>query len=71
MTAETAADRLRVALDLYEVGESMMRARLRRERPAAREDEIDAEIRAWLHRRPGAEHGDFPGPPSDRLLPGR
>lgn len=71
MVSETAAERLRAALDLYEVGESMMRARLWRERPGAEPDEIDAAIRAWLQRRPGAEHGDFPGPPSGRPFPGR
>lgn len=61
------ARRLRTALDLYEVGERMQRARLRRTRPDATAEEIDAEIRAWLRRRAGAEHGDFPGPPSPRF----
>jgi L-rhamnose isomerase len=61
------ARRLRTALDLYEVGERMQRARLRRTRPDATAEEIDVEIRAWLRRRAGAEHGDFPGPPSPRF----
>jgi len=62
------ADRFRVALDLYEVGETMLRQRLRRERPDASAQDIDAAIAAWLQRRPGAEHGDHPGPPSARQL---
>jgi hypothetical protein len=61
------ARRLRTALDLYEGGERMQRARLRRTRPDATAEEIDVEIRAWLRRRAGAEHGDFPGPPSRRF----
>jgi Rv0078B-related antitoxin len=65
---EPAAARLRAALDLFEVGEAMMRCRLARERPDADEAEIAAEIAAWLQRRPGAEFGDFPGPASTRRL---
>ncbi|MGH3909145.1 MAG: hypothetical protein ACRDTE_33955 [Pseudonocardiaceae bacterium] len=62
------ADRFRVALELYEVGENMLRQRLRRERPGASAQDIDAAIAAWLQRRSGAEHGDHPGPPSSRHL---
>jgi Rv0078B-related antitoxin len=65
---ESPATRLRAALDLFEVGEAMLRCRLRRERPDADETEITAEINSWLHRRPGAEFGDFPGPASKRQL---
>lgn len=61
-------DRFRATLELYEVGENMLRQRLRRERPAASAQDIDDEIAAWLRRRPGAEHGDHPGPPSSRRL---
>ncbi|MPZ65254.1 MAG: hypothetical protein GEU83_06950 [Pseudonocardiaceae bacterium] len=64
---EGVARRLRTALDLYEVGERMYRTRLRRIRPEASAAEIDAEIRTWLGHRPGAEFGDFPGPPSRRF----
>ncbi|MDN5929864.1 MAG: hypothetical protein L0I24_02125 [Pseudonocardia sp.] len=71
MSSESPAERMRTALDLYEVGEGMMRARLRRERPDADDAEIDAAILAWLQHRPGAEFGDFPGPASTRRLPGR
>ncbi len=66
--ASTVAARIRAALDLYEVGENMLRQRLQRERPEASVQEIDAAIAAWLQRRPGAEHGDHPGPPSSRQL---
>lgn len=66
-TPETMARRMRVALDMYEVGEQMLRQRLRRERLAATEAEIDAEVTAWRLRRPGAELGDSAGVPSQRL----
>ncbi|MDQ3886126.1 MAG: hypothetical protein M3308_03710 [Actinomycetota bacterium] len=62
------ADRFRIALELYDVGENMLRQRLRRERPEASAEDIDAAIAAWLQRRSGAEHGDHPGPPSSRQL---
>jgi hypothetical protein len=45
----------------------MQRQRLRREHPDLTEHEIDAALRAWLHERPGAEHGDADGPPSERF----
>lgn len=65
--ALTAAQRLLIALDLYEVGEQMQRQRLLRSVPHANEDDVDSELRAWLHHRPGAEHGDYPGPRSQRF----
>jgi len=68
MPVSDVVARLRVALELYEVGEKMLRQRLRRENPGASGEQIDAEIAAWLRRRPGAEHGDHPGPPSLRRL---
>ncbi|MGQ0773855.1 MAG: hypothetical protein ACT4NY_05475 [Pseudonocardiales bacterium] len=68
MPGSQVADRFRAALELYEVGEHMLRQRLRRERPDASAQDIDAKIAAWLQRRPGAEHGDHPGPPSARQL---
>jgi hypothetical protein len=49
---------------MNEMGVRMQRTRLRRTQPEASEDEIEAEVCAWLRRRPAAEHGDFPGPPS-------
>jgi hypothetical protein len=67
MSDTAAAERLRLALDMHELGVDMQRTRLRRTHPEASEEQIEAEVRAWLRRRPGAEHGDFPGPPSDRF----
>jgi hypothetical protein len=60
-------DGLRTALDLYEVGEGMMRQQLRRR--LGDEDAACAALTAWRHRRPGAEHGDSPGRPSARFDP--
>lgn len=68
VSASQVADRFRAALELYEVGENMLRQRLQRERPEASAQDIDAAIAAWLQRRSGAEHGDHPGPPSARQL---
>ena len=60
---EAMAARLRTAFDLCELGESVHRAQLRREHPAATDDEIEALLIAWLETRPGAEHGDACGRP--------
>ena len=70
MSEESAADRLRAALDLYEVGEAMVRQRMRREFPDDGDTLIERRVTEWLLRRPGAEHGDFPGPPN-RIPSGR
>lgn len=56
------ANRLRQAFDLFEAGLSMKRAQLRRDRPSASDDEIEAAVLAWLATRDGAEHGDAEGP---------
>lgn len=61
--AEQVAERFRVALELYELGEQMLRQKLRRQRPEADEAEIDEQVSAWLRRRPGAELGDAEGRP--------
>lgn len=66
---DAMAIRLRTALDLYELGESIRRAQLRREHPDATDEEIETLLVAWLQERPGAEHGDswgrpIPWPPS-------
>lgn len=53
-------ENLRVALDLLDDAEQLLRQRLRRT-TAMSEDEIEARVLAWLHERPGAEHGDAPG----------
>lgn len=67
MTELGVGRRLQIALDMYELGEQMQRARLRRERQDASSEEIEAEIRAWRLRRPGAPHGDAVGRPSRRF----
>jgi len=58
---ELIAARFRTTLDLFEVGEAMLRQKLRRKFPQATEPEIEAHVREWLERRPGAEHGDGVG----------
>lgn len=55
--------RMEVAFDLYQTSEEIMRQNLRRRDPAATEEEIEAGIRAWLSKRPGAELGDGVGRP--------
>jgi hypothetical protein len=61
---ESPAQRLRVALDLFEFGTDMMRQKLRRDAPEATEEEIQTRFIAWLQERPGAEHGDSVGRPA-------
>jgi hypothetical protein len=59
--AAIAAEKLRIALDMFSLGESFMRQNLRRAFPLASDTEIDEKIQAWLLERPGAEDGDAPG----------
>jgi hypothetical protein len=61
------AERFRVTLDLFDLGVQMYRQRMRREHPQYDEEAIEAEVQAWLFRRPGAEFGDCPGLPSSRF----
>lgn len=58
---ETPGDRLRIALEMADAGIEMMRLNLRRSHPQASVEEIEGLLVAWLHRRPGATHGDCPG----------
>ena len=58
---ESAAARLRVALELFEAGLEMKRQKLRRDHPDLTGDEIEARVAAWLRERPGAEFGDAEG----------
>ncbi|MDT5028226.1 MAG: hypothetical protein QOE61_4652 [Micromonosporaceae bacterium] len=67
MSDSPAARRLRFALDMYEFGEQMQRARLHRINPEASEADIDAAVASWLCTRPGAPLGDAPGRPSRRF----
>jgi len=60
---ESAARRLRLALDLFRVGEQLMRQRLRREHPDLSAQEIEHRLANWLRERPGAPFGDYPGVP--------
>ena len=59
----TPGQNLELAFELYQAGEDMMRARLRREHPDESEVAIEERLRAWLSERPGAEHGDAVGRP--------
>jgi len=61
------AERLRTALDMFGLGESILREKLRRDHPDASSAEIEAMVDEWLSRHPGAEHGDAAGIP--RKLP--
>ncbi|MBL4684562.1 MAG: hypothetical protein JKY37_08240 [Nannocystaceae bacterium] len=63
-TVSTASQRLQIALELAEMAEQMMRQNLRRANPEASDGEIERLLVAWLHTRPGAEHGDACGRPS-------
>jgi hypothetical protein len=56
-----AAERFRIALELYDLGERMLRQKLRRRHPEASGGQIDALVADWLERRPGAEGGDAEG----------
>lgn len=56
-----AAEHLEDALELADLAERMVRARLRREHPEWGDDELDERVLGWLHERPGAEHGDAEG----------
>ncbi|MGP3914135.1 hypothetical protein [Nonomuraea sp. 10N515B] len=67
MAEETAGQRLRLALEMFEFGERMQRARLRRMRPTATDKEIDDAVQRWLLDRPGAPLGDAPGRQSRRF----
>jgi len=58
-----AGQRLLLALDLFAVGEDLMRQRLRRQHPELSPDEIERRLVEWLRERPGAEFGDSPGRP--------
>jgi len=58
---EACGQRLRLALDLYEMGEKIMREGLKRRHADASPSQIDARLRAWLAHRPGAEAGDAVG----------
>ena len=60
---DSAAANLEDALELADLAERMVRARLRREHPEWSDGELEERVLAWLHERPGAEHGDADGIP--------
>jgi hypothetical protein len=60
-TPAEMAEKLRTALEMYGLGESILREKLRRTHPEASAAEIEAKVWEWLAQRPGAEHGDAPG----------
>ncbi|HET8684181.1 MAG TPA: hypothetical protein VFM54_20250 [Micromonosporaceae bacterium] len=57
-SSDAPARRLRLALDMFELGEQMQRSWLRRLNPQASDAEIDEAVRSWLLARPGATLGD-------------
>ena len=57
------AEKLHLALDLFDSGVDLMRQNLRRRHPKDPDAEIEARIVRWLRTRPGAEHGDAVGRP--------
>ncbi|MEX2080295.1 MAG: hypothetical protein WEC33_01655 [Dehalococcoidia bacterium] len=57
------AFRFRLALDLFDTGEAMMRQRIRRLHPDWTPAQIESRVVRWLHERPGAEDGDAAGRP--------
>ena len=60
---DICAERLRVALDLADLAERMLRAKLRRSLPDASDEQIEQRIDEWYLERPGARHGDADGRP--------
>jgi hypothetical protein len=55
---------MEIAFDLFETAVKMKRQNILRQNPDATEEEVEEGIREWLHRRPGAEHGDGVGRPA-------
>jgi hypothetical protein len=58
-TPEECRRNLRIALDLFEAAEGIMRQNLRRENPDATDREIEAMLNAWMIDRPSM--ADVPG----------
>ena len=59
------AQRMKIAFELFETGQLMMRQNLRRKFPHLNDAEIEQRLIEWRHHRPGAEFGDAEG----RLVP--
>jgi hypothetical protein len=60
---QSPGENLRLAFELIEFAEAMLRQRLRREHPDASEQDIDVMVGVWYAERPGAELGDAEGVP--------
>ncbi len=61
----TTANRLRLALDMFELGMEMMRRNLQRRYPEESSEIIDQRLEKWLSSRDCAPKGDAEG----RVLP--
>lgn len=62
--AATPAERFRLALELFEVGEAMMRQKIARQSPELSSEQVEDRLLLWLSVRPGAEGGDAQGLPT-------
>ena len=58
---------VQAVFELVELGEQMVRLRLRRDHSHLSEVEIEDRVRDWLRDRPGAPHGDAVGQPGHRF----
>jgi hypothetical protein len=58
---EEIREKLQIALDMFSLGTSIMRQKLRRSHPSVSDPELESKVEAWLAKRPGAEHGDTAG----------
>lgn len=70
MTASTPEERLRIALEMADLGEQLVRSRLRRDHPDWTDEQVQAVIDRWRQDRPGAPFGDYPGPRSTQVIKG-
>jgi hypothetical protein len=61
--SQPAADRLRLALDLFGAGCDLMRQNLKRLDSGASAAEIELRLARWLSSRPEAPEGDSAGRP--------
>ncbi|TLG16530.1 hypothetical protein FEK35_04625 [Nocardia cyriacigeorgica] len=68
MDEDSPAERLRVAIAMFEFGLGMQRARLRRVHPNADESVIDSAVDEWLLSRPYEPLGEGRGRPSARFV---
>ncbi|NNH72807.1 hypothetical protein HLB23_23600 [Nocardia uniformis] len=67
MDEDSPAERLRLAIDMFEFGLGMQRARFRRAYPETDESFIDTAIDRWLLSRPYEPLGEGRGRPSARF----